>query len=122
VDPVVAAAQVVTALQALISRETAPADPAVLTLGTIEGGTAHNVIASSVAMTGTVRAFDPRVRERLLRRIPEVADGIANSYRASAEFRLASSAPPLVNDPSVASLVAEAAGSCRVFRSRSSSP
>jgi amidohydrolase len=111
VDPVVVAAQVVTGLQALISRETAPADPAVLTLGTIEGGTAHNVVASSVAMTGTVRTFDARVRERLLRRIPELADGIAKSYRASAEFNLGSSAPPLINDASVASLVAEAAGS-----------
>jgi amidohydrolase len=111
VDPVVAAAQVVTALQALISREIAPADPAVLTLGTIEGGTAHNVVASSVVMTGTVRAFDKEVRDRLLRRIPELAEGIAKSYRGFAEFNLGSSAPPLVNDASIASLVAEAAGS-----------
>jgi amidohydrolase len=110
VDPVVAAAHVVTGLQALISRETAPLEPAVLTLGTIEGGTAHNVVASRVAMTGTVRAFDAALRERLLRRIPELADGIAKSYRASAEFSLVSSAPPLINDRSVTSLVAQAAG------------
>src|SRR5262249_21190969 len=57
VDPVVCAAQIVTALQTVVSRETSPGSPAVVTIGRIDGGTAFNVIADEVRMLGTVRAF-----------------------------------------------------------------
>jgi amidohydrolase len=109
VDAVVIAAQIVTALQTLVSRETSPRAPAVVTLGSIHGGTAFNIIAGEVVIEGTLRTFDGRLRERLLERIGALAGGIAGAMRGSCEFRLESAAPPVVNDEGVAGLVAETA-------------
>src|SRR6266446_1455336 len=109
VDAVVIAAQIVTALQTLVSRETSPRAPVVVTLGSIHGGTAFNIIAGEVILQGTLRTFDARLRERLSRRIAELAGGIATAMRGSCEFRLESAAPPVVNDDVIAGLVAEAA-------------
>src|SRR5579864_1178998 len=64
VDPVVASAQVILALQTIVSRETSPFSPAVVTLGKVSGGTAFNVIADSVLIEGTVRAMEQSERER----------------------------------------------------------
>jgi len=109
VDPVVCAAQVITALQTIVSRETSPFDPAVITVGLIEGGMAFNVIAEEVRMRGTVRAFDHEERERVLRRIAEVAGGVAQSMRCEAEFIRAAGCPPVVSDADVAEVVRRAA-------------
>jgi amidohydrolase len=109
VDAVVIASQIVMALQTLVSRETSPRAPVVVTLGSIHGGTAFNIIAGEVVIQGTLRTFDAALRDRLLRRIAELAGGIATAMRGSCEFRLESAAPPVVNDAAVAGLVAEAA-------------
>ena len=109
VDAVVIAAQIVTALQTLVSRETSPRAPVVVTLGSIHGGTASNIIAGEVVIQGTLRTFDGALRERLLRRMAELAGGVATAMRGSCEFRLDSAAPPVVNDAAIAGLVAEAA-------------
>jgi amidohydrolase len=109
VDAVVIAAQIVTALQTLVSRETSPRAPVVVTLGSIHGGSASNIIAGEVVIQGTLRTFDARLRERLLQRIAELAGGIAFAMRGVCEFRLESAAPPVVNDAAIASLVADAA-------------
>jgi amidohydrolase len=109
VDAVVITAQIVTALQTLVSRETSPRAPVVVTLGSIHGGSAFNIIAGEVVVQGTLRTFDAALRERLLRRIAELAGGIATAMRGSCEFRLDSAAPPVVNDAGIAALVAEAA-------------
>jgi amidohydrolase len=109
VDAVVIAAQIVTALQTLVSRETSPRAPVVVTLGSIHGGTAFNIIAGEVVIQGTLRTFDAALRERLLQRMAELAGGIATAMRGSCEFRLESAAPPVVNDAVVAGLVAKAA-------------
>jgi amidohydrolase len=109
VDAVVIAAQIVTALQTLVSRETSPRAPVVVTLGSIHGGTAFNIIAGEVEIQGTLRTFDAGLREQLLGRIAELAQGVAHAMRGSCEFRHVSAAPPVVNDPSIAALVAEAA-------------
>jgi amidohydrolase len=109
VDAVVIAAQIVTALQTLVSRETSPRAPVVVTLGSIHGGSAFNIIAGEVVIQGTLRTFDAHLRQRLLRRIGELAGGIATAMRGSCEFHLESAAPPVVNDAAVAGLVAEAA-------------
>ena len=109
VDAVVIAAQIVTALQTLVSRETSPTAPVVVTLGSIHGGTAFNIIAGEVVIQGTLRTFDATLRKRLLQRIDDLARGIATAMRGSCEFRLESGAPPVVNDPTVAGLVADAA-------------
>jgi amidohydrolase len=109
VDAVVIAAQIVMALQTLVSRETSPRAPVVVTLGSIYGGSAFNIIAGEVVIQGTLRTFDAALRERLLQRIAELAGGIATAMRGSCEFRLDSAAPPVVNDAGIAALVAEAA-------------
>src|SRR5438105_10698350 len=79
VDPIVISAHIITALQTLISRETSPFSPAVITIGIIRAGTAFNIIPESVELQGTMRAFSEEDRARLLRRISEIANGIAGA-------------------------------------------
>jgi amidohydrolase len=109
VDAVVIASEIVTALQTLVSRETPPRAPVVVTLGSIHGGSAFNIIAGEVVIQGTLRTFDAALREHVLRRIAELAGGIATAMRGSCEVRLESAAPPVVNDQAIAGLVAAAA-------------
>jgi amidohydrolase len=108
VDPVVAAAQIVTALQTLVSREIAPSHQAVVTVGAIRGGTAFNVIADEVELLGTVRTYDAADREHLMRRIPELAQSIAAGMRAQIDFQADIGIPPCINDPAVAQVVRRA--------------
>lgn len=109
VDPLVAAAQIVVALQTLISREISPFHPAVITFGSIHGGTASNVTADEVELQGTVRAYDVADRDHLLQRIEEVAGGIAGALRAKAELTMKEGIPACVNDPEMTALVRRAA-------------
>ncbi len=108
IDAVVVAAQIVTALQTVVSRTRSPFAPAVLTIGSIHGGTAWNIIADRVEMRGTLRTFDAAVRERLLGQLTRIARGIAESMEATCEVEDRYGAPPVVNDPEVADLVREA--------------
>ena len=109
IDPVVAAAHVVVGLQSLVSRETSPFEPAVVTVGRIEGGSAFNVIADEVRLRGTVRAVDPDIRERLLHRVEEVAAAIASAFGATALFERAAGCPPVISDADSVSIVRRAA-------------
>ena len=70
-----------------------------LTIGKFESGSAANVIPAEAVMEGTLRAFDNDIREFMIRRITEVAEGIALAYRATAEVTKLSDCPALVNDP-----------------------
>ena len=83
-DPVVASAQLIVALQTLVSRDSPPMEPAVLTIGSIHGGTAPNIIPTRVELQGTLRVFDPAVRERLLARAREQVSCIAAAFRVEA--------------------------------------
>jgi len=76
-DPVVVAAQVVMALQTIVSRENSPLDPAVVTVGSIHGGTRYNIIPDEVNLQLTVRAYKEEVRQRLLAAIERITKGIA---------------------------------------------
>lgn len=78
-DPVVLSAQIINALQTLVSRETSPLDPAVVTVGSIHGGTKHNVIPDEVQLKLTVRSYSDATRERLLKGIERVAINQARS-------------------------------------------
>jgi amidohydrolase len=104
-DPIVASAHVVTALQTIVSRETSPLDAAVVTLGTISGGTAFNIIPDRVELQGTVRTFTKEVRERTLRRISEIATGTATALRCRATVNSQFGCPPVRNDVAVTDLV-----------------
>lgn len=104
-DPILAAAHIVTALQAIVSRETPPLDAAVVSFGTIRAGTAFNIIPDRVELRGTVRTFAPEVRERTLRRIQEIATGVAGALRGRAEVITRPGCPVVRNDPGVTDVV-----------------
>lgn len=76
-DPIVIASQIVLALQTIVSRENSPLDPAVVTVGSIHGGTQHNIIPDEVHLQITVRGYKEEVRERILASIERIAKGIA---------------------------------------------
>jgi len=78
-DPVVLASQIVLALQTIVSRENSPLDPAVVTVGSIHGGTKHNIIPDEVTLQITVRAYKEEVRQRILASIERIARGIATA-------------------------------------------
>jgi amidohydrolase len=109
IDPVVVAAHIVIALQTLISREIAPHERAVITLAELHAGTAENIIPDTVEIKGTMRNYNPQLREYLQGRIRELSAGIAGAMRASVEIDWRPGYPPLVNHESGAALVTEVA-------------
>jgi amidohydrolase len=108
-DPVVAAAQVVTALQTIVSRETNPVQAAVVTIGSIHGGEAFNVIPDEVTLLGTIRTFDTALRRSMPERVARVAGGIAQALGCRAEVEVKAGNPAVVNDPAIAELARRAA-------------
>lgn len=109
-DAVLAAAEIVTGLQAMVSRARNPVDPVVVTVGTIHGGTRHNILPREVVLTGTVRTVDPRTRERAEAWIRRRVRLLAGSLGASARIRYQHGYPVLVNDPVATQVVVEALG------------
>jgi len=103
-DPVVAAAHVVTALQTIVSRETAPVDAAVVTVASIRAGAAFNVIPDDATLTGTIRTFDPDLRRSMPERITRIAQGVASALRCRAEVDVRPGNPAVINDAKVADL------------------
>jgi amidohydrolase len=108
-DPVVAAAHVITALQTIVSREVPPTLAAVVTLGSVHGGQAFNVIPDDVTLTGTIRTFDAALRRSMPERVTRIASGIAEALGCRAEVEVRSGNPPVVNDAAVAELARRAA-------------
>ena len=99
VDPVVVAAHLVTALQTIVSRNVDPLDAAVITVGSIHGGHAANVIPDSVELKITIRTFRPEVRAQLEQRIPALARSLASGFGAEAEVDYRLGFPSVVNHP-----------------------
>ena len=85
-DPIVLAAQIVLGLQTIVSRENSPLDPAVITVGSIHGGTRYNIIPDEVNLQLTVRAYKEEVRQKLLAAIERVTKGIAGAAGIPAEL------------------------------------
>jgi len=103
VDPVVIAARTVLAIQTLVSREKDPLEPAVVTVGSIHGGTKYNIIPDEVKLQLTVRAYKPEVRKLLLEGIERIAKAEALSARAPREplMKISEAQDPTYNDPAV---------------------
>ena len=122
VDPINIAAHIYLALQELIAREIPAKSPAVVTVGRFSAGDAPNIIPSTAVLEGTIRSFDRNLSETLLRRIGEVAQGIASAFRGSAETCEIVSAPPLHNDDAMLDLSTACAqelfGDASVYRLR----
>ena len=108
-DPILAAAQVVTAAQALVSRETHPLRPAVVSFCTIHGGTATNIIPDSVSLSGTIRTLDDAQADRLGARLEELARAVAGATGCGIECRYERYYPVTSNHAAEAALVAETA-------------
>ena len=98
VDPLTAAAHILIAIQEIHARELAMDDRAVLTMGTMNAGTAANVIPDSVTMGGSIRTFDEQTRAFIKQRLAEISEGIARSFRGEASVSFGSGCPTLVND------------------------
>jgi len=98
-DPIVAAAALVGELQTIVSRRLNPAIPAVVTVGTIQAGTAPNVIPDRCTLSGTLRSFDPATRDLLHAEVWRMAEGIASLHRLKAEIKLERGSPAVINQP-----------------------
>jgi hippurate hydrolase len=98
VDPLTAAAHILIALQEIHARELAMGERAVLTIGTMNAGTAANVIPDTVVMGGSIRTFDEETRQYIKERMTQIAEGTAKAFRAEAEVVFGSGCPTLVND------------------------
>lgn len=101
VDPLNVAAHILIALQEIHARELAMDDRAVLTIGTMNAGTAPNVIPDTVVMGGSIRTFDEEMRSFIKERMIQIAEGIAKSFRAEATVTFGSGCPTLVNDKQI---------------------
>lgn len=104
-DPIVASAQIVNAVQSIVSRNVDPLETAVVSITAINGGTAFNVIPPQVEMKGTVRTFLPEVRETVHRRLREIVSGIAESMECTAEIIIEDVTPAVVNDETLSQMV-----------------
>src|SRR2546421_12249303 len=115
-DPIVIASQTILALQTIISRENSPLDPAVVTIGSIHGGTKRNIIPDEVVLQLTIRTYKEEVRQRILGSIQRIAKGIATAAgvpddRAPILKVIESeNAPSLYNDPQLTERLATAIG------------
>ena len=108
-DPVVAAAHVVTALQTVVARETSPLQSVVVTIGSIHGGEAFNVIPDEVVLTGTIRTFDAALRAAMPERLARIAGGVAGALGCRAEVDVRNGNPAVVNDAAMAAVARRAA-------------
>ena len=106
IDPVATAAQIVTALQTIVSRNINPLQSAVVSVTKFQAGDAFNVIPQTAELRGTIRTFEPQIREIVLTRFRELVNGIAQAMGCSAEIQITLLTPPVVNDPKLAERLA----------------
>jgi len=109
IDPILAASAVINALQPLVSREINPLDSSVVSVCTINAGEAHNVIPDQASLSGTIRSFTPETRTLLLERFKEIVGAVAAAHRCQAEIKIDDISPPVVNDPTTATIIREVA-------------
>ena len=102
VDPVVTAAEIITALQTIVSREIdLTQDAAVVTVGTVQAGVRYNVIPPDATLSGTIRAFSPATQEKIWAAIKRTAAGVAAAHGATAEVTIEPYVPVTFNDPAL---------------------
>lgn len=109
IDPIAVGAQIVVALQTLVSRELDPVGAGVVTVGAFLAGEAANVIPDTAELRGTVRTFTAENRQLLAERVQSLAKGIGGAMRAEVEVDYHFGYPPTVNDPAMTELVRDAA-------------
>ena len=110
VDPIVAAAQIVTQLQTIVSRNTDPLEPAVVTIARINAGTARNIIPEKATLEGTIRTFDIKKTREIFARIRHISEHVAAAAGGSAQAELIVGYPPVINHPDTTARVLRVAG------------
>lgn len=108
-DPIIAAAQIITAVQTIVARNVNPLHTAVVSVTTIHGGTAFNVIPPEVTLEGTIRTYEPSVRELVVKRFDEVVRGVAEAMNCRLELEVKRVTPAVINNESIARQVQESA-------------
>lgn len=109
IDPIVAAGSVIMNLQSIVSRNVNPLDAAVISLGTLHGGTANNVVPDCIEMTGTVRTFDPEVRKMMEPKIRQVVENSAAAFGCRGALNYIYQLPAVMNPPIPTRIVHDAA-------------
>lgn len=107
VDSVLICAQIINAYQVLQSRETEPREETVLTVGYVCGGKTGNALADTAVLKGTARSYSEKAREYLQKRITEISDSVARTYRGEAEVIFTAGTPPLINEKNISHSVYE---------------
>lgn len=109
IDPITTACHIVEAIQTIVSREIDPREPCLITVGTIHGGTATNIVPEMVEMSGTLRAAKESVVRFMGARLGEVAGKTAEASRCSTDYSLLINGPAVINDPAMVEIVRTAA-------------
>lgn len=107
VDAISIGCAVVMELQRLVSRETGPFDPLVLSVTRFHAGRAYNVLAETAELGGTLRSGSSETRARAARRLAEIAGAVAAAHGATAEVRISRGEPPVINDPAMVQIVSD---------------
>jgi hippurate hydrolase len=111
IDPIVAAAQIVTALQSITSRNVPPHEALVISVTQFHAGSADNVIAETAELRGTVRAFNPEIRDLAEQRMAEIAQGVGAAMGVGIDFDYRRCFPATINSPAESEAAARAAAS-----------
>ncbi len=101
VDSIVVAANIITALQNIASRQVSPFDPVVITIGQINGGTANNIITGEVVIKGTARTLSPNLTKAIPKMLEKIIAGVCETFGAKYKFDFTRGYPPLVNSKSI---------------------
>ncbi|GHT00813.1 amidohydrolase [Synergistales bacterium] len=109
IDPTVAAANFILALQTIVSREVNPLETGVISVGKLVSGDVINIIPERAEMIGNIRTFNPDIRDKMEAGFRRIADGIAATYRCSAEIKYTTLYPPVINDSALAELLRDTA-------------
>ncbi|TVP83164.1 MAG: amidohydrolase [Alkalicoccus sp.] len=108
IDPIPAAAQIITNLQTIVSRRLSPLESAVLTIGRINGGNADNIMAKNVTISGTVRSLDPELHQRIRDDIREISEFTAKASKTTAEVHFNPGCPAVINNTELVDTFTEA--------------
>jgi amidohydrolase len=108
-DPILAASQVINLLQGIVSRNVSPLESAVITVGSIRGGDAFNVIPPEVEMKGTIRTFEPEIREMVIKRFHQIVENVSVALECTSTINIRPITPTLVNHPEVTKQVQQVA-------------
>jgi len=98
IDPIIAATQIVSALQTIVSRNISPMQSAVVSITYIKAGETYNVIPQSAELRGTLRFFEPEVKAKLFTRLEQIVESVAKTFECQSELKITDLTPPVVND------------------------